>query len=165
MLDQWGIARPSLHAFVFLHKLGETQLQAGDGPVLATKRADGSLAMLVWNLIPAKDANALANGNPVAATAGAAHGGGTELTLNLRLSGLGGRKQVKVSRVGGDIGTAIPAWKTMGSPKYPTPDEIKHLRAAAELPAPETHAVAAGEPSRFAITVPANSVALLEFAK
>lgn len=165
LLDQWGIARPSLHAFVFLHKLGETQLQTGNGPVLATRRADGSLSVLVWNLIPAKDPNALANGNPVAAAAGAAHAGGAEMTLNLRMSGLGGRKQMKVSRVGGEIGTAIPAWKAMGSPKYPTPDEIKHLRAAAELPAPETHEVAAGEPSRFTINLPANSVALLEFGK
>jgi len=62
MLDQWGIARPSLHAFALLHKLGEKQLQAGEGPVLATERADGSLAMLVWNLIPEKNASFLANG-------------------------------------------------------------------------------------------------------
>ena len=42
MLDQWGIARPSLHTFSLLHKLGENRLRTSDGPVLATRRADGS---------------------------------------------------------------------------------------------------------------------------
>lgn len=165
LLDQWGIARPSLHAFVLLHKLGETQLQAGDGPVLASKSADGSVSVLVWNLIPARDSNMFANGNPEAAGAGANHSEGAELTLNLRLAGLAGRKQVQVTRVGGAVGSAMPAWKAMGSPQYPTPDQIAQLRAAAELPKPELQPVAYGEPSQFTITLPPNGVALLEFGK
>ena len=165
MLDQWGIARPSLHAFAFLHKLGETQLQTGDGPVLATRGADGSVSVLVWNLIPAKESNAFANGNPEAAAAGASRSEGAELTLTLRLNGLQGRKQVQVSRVGGDLGSAVPAWKAIGSPKYPTPDQIKQLRAAAELPKPEILALSASEASRFNLTLPPNGMALLEFAK
>ena len=65
MVDQYGIARPSLHALAFLHKLGEKRLQSSDGPVLATERADGSSAVLAWNLIPAAEAAAVANGNPM----------------------------------------------------------------------------------------------------
>jgi xylan 1,4-beta-xylosidase len=164
LLDQWGIARPSLHAFSLLRKLGETQLHTGDGPVLATRHADGSLSVLVWNLIPAKDSSALANGNPEAAAAGASHSEGPEMTLTLRLSGLTGRKQVQVSRVGGAIGSAMPAWQAMNAPQYPTPDQIKQLRESAELPKPEILALAAGEPSRFTLTLPPNGVALLEFA-
>ncbi len=166
MLDQWGIARPSLHAFALLHRLGETQLQAGSGPVMATRRADGAPAVLVWNIIPAKDAAALANGNPIAAGSGTSHAEGDELTLTLRLSGLGGRKEAQVRRVGGTVGTAIPAWQGMGSPKYPMPDQIKQLRAAAELPGPETVGLTpAGESSRLTIKLPPNGIALLEFGK
>ena len=83
LIDQWGIARPSLHTFSFLHKLGETRLETSDGPILATKRADGSLALLVWNLIPAKEANAVANGNPIGATGGAGGKEGQDRTMRL----------------------------------------------------------------------------------
>ena len=91
LTDQWGIARPSLHAFAFLHKLGETRLQCSDGPVLATRRADGSVAILLWNLIPSKDAGSVANGNPAAASGGALKSTGQEKTFQLRLNGLDGR--------------------------------------------------------------------------
>ncbi|HUV68791.1 MAG TPA: hypothetical protein VMW15_03960 [Terracidiphilus sp.] len=165
MLDQWGIARPSLHAFALLHKLGETQLHSADGPVLATQKSDGSLSVLVWNLIPAAEANAVANGNPTAAGGGQAHTAGASRTLSLRLNGLAGRRHASVSRVGADIGTAVPAWKAMGSPRYPSPDQIKQLVAAAELPAPQIQPIQPGEPSRFTITLPPNGVALLEFEK
>jgi len=164
MLDQWGIARPSLHAFALMHKLGATQLHTGDGPALATRGADGSMSVLVWNLIPAKDSSSMANGNPAAAGAGTGHSDGAELTVNLRLSGLAGPKQVQVSRIGAGVGSAQPAWKAMGSPQYPTPDQIKQLRSAAELPKPEILPLAPGEPARLSLTLPPNGVALLEFA-
>jgi len=50
LIGQRGVARPSLHAFTLLHRLGDKQLSSTDGPVLATRRADGSRAVLVWNL-------------------------------------------------------------------------------------------------------------------
>ena len=165
MLDQWGIARPSLHTFAFLHKLGDRQSQSGSGPVLATERADGSSAILVWNLIPAAEAAAVANGNPMAA------GGGTNRTvegsrvLHLKLNGLRGRRQILVSQVNSEIGSAAPAWKAMGSPKYPSQDQIKQLRAAAELGKPTVHTLAQGEPAVFTIELPANGIALLELEK
>jgi xylan 1,4-beta-xylosidase len=165
LLDQWGIARPSLHSFKFLHKLGDKQLSVANGPVLATQREDGSLAIMVWNLIPAKESSALANGNPAAASAGGSGSTGKDLTLNLRLSGLAGRKQVQVSRVDDKIGSAIPAWEAMGSPKYPSQDQLKQLRIAAELPKPKLQKLAAGEPAELSITLPPNGIALLEFSK
>ena len=165
LIGQWGIARSSLHAMAFLHKLGDTQLHTGAGPVLATRGADGALSVLVWNLIPAKDSGALANGNPAAPAAGPGHSKGTDLTLTMRLSGLAGRRQVQLSRVGGTIGSAIPAWQAMGSPQYPTRDQIEQLRRSAELPRPENLALNTGEAPRLTITLPPNGIALLEFAK
>jgi xylan 1,4-beta-xylosidase len=165
LLGQWGIARPSLHAFSFLHKLGETRLETSDGPVLATKRADGSLAVLVWNLIPAKEAAAVANGNPMGATGGGGGKEGQDRTLRLQLNGLNGRKAVDISRVSMDVGSAIPEWKKMGSPQYPAKNQIAQLRAAAELPPPQRHELSAEELSTFSIALPPNGVALLEFPK
>ncbi len=165
MLDQWGIARPSLHAFVFLHRLGEKQLQSGDGPVLATERADGSSAILAWNLIPAAEAAAVANGNPMAAGGGTNRALGASRVLQLKLNGLRGRKQILVSQVNSEAGSALPAWKAMGSPKYPSQDQIKQLQAAAELAKPAAHALAPGEPTDFTIELPPNGIALLELER
>ncbi len=165
MLDQWGIARPSLHALAFLHRLGEKQLQASDGPVLATERADGSFAVLVWNLIPAAESAAVANGNPMAAGGGTNRAVGASRLLHLKLSGMRGRKQILVSQVNSQTGSALPAWKAMGSPKYPSQDQIKQLRAAAELGKPTAHALAPGEPAEFTIELPPNGIALLELEK
>ena len=165
MIDQWGIARPSLHAFRFLHQLGESRLHTDDGPVLATRRADGSIAVLLWNLIPAGEAVAVANGNPTGATGGSNKPEGQDKTFRLKFNGVRGRNSVAVGEVNGQVGTAIPRWKQMGSPKYPTRDQISQLRAAAELPKPSLRSLLAQEPSELSITLPPNGVALLEFTK
>ena len=165
MLDQWGIPRPSLHAFAFLHKLGEQQLQSSEGPVLATKRTDGSAAILAWNLIPAAEAAAVANGNPMAAGGGANHAIGASRALNLRLNGLRGRKQILVHEVNAEAGTAQPTWKAMGSPKYPSQDQIKQLRASAELGKPKVQTLGQGDPIVFTIELPPNGIVLLELEK
>jgi xylan 1,4-beta-xylosidase len=165
MLDQYGIARPSLHALAFLHKLGEKRLQSSDGPVLATERADGSFAVLAWNLIPAAEAAAVANGNPMAAGGGTNRAVGASRVLQLKLNGLRGRKQILVSQVNAAAGTAQPAWKAMGSPKYPSQDQIKQLQAAAELGKPTAHPLASGESADFKIELPPNGIALLELEK
>jgi len=165
MLDQYGIARPSLHALAFLHKLGEKRLQSSDGPVLATERADGSSAVLAWNLIPAAEAAAVANGNPMAAGGGTNRAVGASRVLDLKLNGLRGRKQILVSQVNSAVGTAQPAWKAMGSPKYPSQDQIKQLQAAAELGKPTAHALSSGDQAVFKIELPPNGIALLELVK
>ncbi len=165
MIGQWGIARPALHAFSFLHKMGETRLSASEGPVLATRRSDGTTAVLVWNLIPEKHSGRFANGNPFAAGAGASGAHGADLKLNLKFAGAAGQKQIMVSQVNDKVGTAVPKWNSMGNPEYPLPNQIAELRAAAELPAPEMRQLASGEPTEFSITLPPNGIALLELAR
>jgi xylan 1,4-beta-xylosidase len=161
MLDQWGIARPSFHSFVFLHKLGDTQLSA-DGPVLATRRADGSVAILLWNLIPA-DQGGVANGNPIGATAGSQQSSGLSKQFRLKLAGIQGTSKVSISQVNDKVGTAIPKWQTMGSPKYPSAQQIAELRSAAELPKPEQRTLAAGQ--ELALELPPNGIAFIEVAR
>jgi len=85
--------------------------------------------------------------------------------LDLKLNGLRGRKQILVSQVNSAVGTAQPAWKAMGSPKYPSQDQIRQLQAAAELGKPTAHALASGDPAVFKIELPPNGIALLELVK
>ncbi len=162
MLDQWGIARPSFHAFALLHKLGESQLTTDAGPILATKRADGSVAILLWNLIPAS-AGGLANGNPAAATGGTNEARGAGKEFRLKLSGLGGPTKVAVRQVNAKVGTAVPKWQELGSPPYPSEIQIAALRSAAELPEAEMRPL--GENGEFAMELPADGIALLEITR
>jgi xylan 1,4-beta-xylosidase len=162
MLGPWSIARPSLHAFTFLHKLGDTRLDAGDGPVLATGRADGSVAILAWNLIPAAARADVANGNPVGANTGALGGSGSARRLQLELKGLRGRKRVLVSQITEELGSAVPAWKAMGSPEYPSREQISQLRVAAELGEPTLHVLSSGDSASVTVDLPGNGLALIE---
>jgi xylan 1,4-beta-xylosidase len=161
MLDQWGIARPSFHSFVLLHKLGDTILHADEGPILATRRADGSIAILLWNLIAASEGG-VANGNPMAATGGASETKGAVRQFHLKLSGLSSPQTVSITDVNMRTGSAIPKWREMGSPKSPSPSQIAELSSAAELPSPEKHTLS---PDELSIELPPNGIALLEFAR
>jgi xylan 1,4-beta-xylosidase len=162
MLDQWGIARPSFHSFVFLHKLGKSLLSTDAGPALATRRDDGSIAILLWNLIPA-DQGGVANGNPIGASAGAQQSAGTAKQFRLKLSNIPGPAKVSISQVNNEVGTAIPKWRSMGSPKYPSANQIADLRSAAELPRPEQSTLASGQ--ELAIELPPDGIALIEIAR
>ncbi len=161
MLDQWGIARPSFHSFVFLHKLGDTLLQTGPDPVLATRRTDGSLAILLWNLIPATEGG-VANGNPMAATSGAGEIKGAPKQFTLRFSGLNGLQSLSVSQTNMLIGSAVPKWREMGSPQYPSAAQLADLRSAAELPQPAARTLSG---DTFSIELPPNGLVLLEIAR
>lgn len=162
MLDQWEIARPSFHTFALIHRLGERRLQASAGPVLATERADGSNAILLWNLIPATRG---VSGIPGADNTESGASKGESLRVTLRLYATRGRNTAKISVVNDQVGSAIPAWKAMGSPSYPSKDQIVQLRAAAELPSPELRKLDPGNPTDLSVVLPPNGIALLEFEK
>lgn len=133
--------------------------------MLATRRTDGSTAVLVWNLIPTKNAGLFANGDPFAAGGGTQGAAGSSVTVQLSLNGYKGGRTAKVTQVNGEIGSAQSAWKAMGSPKYPSREQIEKLRASAELPSPEIRPVHGGGSVPISITLPPNGIALLEFAK
>lgn len=162
MLDQWGIARPSLHSFVFLHKLGDSLLSADAGPILATRRSDGSIAILLWNLIPA-DEGGVANGDPTAARTSSHGSTGAGKQFRIKLAGLAGHSTASISQVNDQTGTAIPKWRAMGSPKYPSAAQIAELRSAAELPPPEQRTLAADQ--ELSLVLPPDGIALIEIRR
>ena len=160
LLGMRGVPRPSFHTFALLHKLGDVQLDAGDGPILATRRADGSLAILVWNLIPQPPGQRSATGDPLLQAAAQYDQKGEALNLILALDGSHSHKRAHISRVDGSSGSFRRAYQDMGSPAYPTRDQIAELKRKSALAAPET--VSVDKQNQLTLSVPPNGIALVE---
>jgi xylan 1,4-beta-xylosidase len=142
------IPKPAFHAFTLLHRLGNERYETSGAPVMATRRPDGSVAILVWNLTP-RDVH----GNPEK---------GKPLSLRLVIRGLGSRNKLAVTHVDESHGSALPAYREMGSPQYPTTRQIQDLRQAAQLPSPQTSLVAGGKLTEIPVELSPSGIALLE---
>jgi len=76
---------------------------------LVTKRADGTVAIALWNYAP-----------PGA--------GGAARTFQISLKG---SARFRVEIVDPDHGSALGTWRAMGSPAFPTREQYEQLRRAA----------------------------------
>jgi xylan 1,4-beta-xylosidase len=140
LIAMGGIRKPSYAAFALLHRLGDQRIPANGPGVLATRRQDGAIEIAVWNLVdPNKEGSARA--------------------VELEISGVPEDSTVQVSRADSDHGDSLAAYKTMGSPRYPTPDQVKALNQAAEIPPAQTAQLSHGV---LQLEVPVNGVALVE---
>jgi xylan 1,4-beta-xylosidase len=135
-----GIPKPSFNVFKVLHRLGDERL-ASDSDVLVTRRKkDGAIVAAVWNL----------------AEPGAA---GSPRTVHLRFEHFGGKHHVTIARVDRDHGDVLPAYEKMGSPTYPTQQQLVALRQAAVLPPDETRTLKGDE---LTLEIPAHGLAVIE---
>jgi xylan 1,4-beta-xylosidase len=160
LLGMRGIPRPSYHAFSLLHKLGDVQLKADDGPVLATRRADGSLAIMVWNLIPRAPGLRVSQGDPLVQTDAQDTHEGNPVTVNLQLQGHLKHWKARITHVDDNSGNMQKVYQQIGSPQYPTMEQIAELKRKSELAAPETKRLDAQ--GQISISIPPNGIALLE---
>ncbi|CAN7332403.1 hypothetical protein LJR219_001815 [Phenylobacterium sp. LjRoot219] len=55
----------------------------------------------------------------------------------MTLKGAKPGQSVKVSYGDQERGSPYPTWRALGSPQYPTREQLAKIRAAAELPPPE----------------------------
>ena len=140
LLAAGGIKKPSYYAFSLFHKMGTTRLAAPAENVLVTRRENGSLVIAVWNLSPPDKP-------------------GKPRTFDLRFSGLRGSPEALVSRIDATHSNTLAAYQRMGSPRYPTPAEVRQLNTETALPAPEKVKIDNG---RLTLPVPVNGFALLE---
>ncbi|HKS72831.1 MAG TPA: hypothetical protein VJQ82_06500 [Terriglobales bacterium] len=140
LIAEDGIPKPAFNAFKVLHYLGDQRLALDSDSALLTRRADGTLALAVWNYAPPNEA-------------------GSARTFMLQLKGTRASKAT-ISTVDHDHGDVRPAYRKMGSPQYPTQAQIEQLRKAAMLPPPETRNLKNDE---LTITLPAQGLALIEF--
>jgi len=140
-----GIKKPSYNAFALLHKLGPERLVEGSDPdnVLVTRKRDGSLAIAAWNLVdPDKK--------------------GSARPIDFEIHGVPANSRVRVSRADSEHGNTLAAYQKMGSPQYPTQEQVRELNRVAEESPVESMRLSKG---LIELQVPVNGVLLLEVLK
>ncbi|HEV2492059.1 MAG TPA: glycosyl hydrolase family 39 [Terriglobia bacterium] len=140
LLAAYDLPKPSFNAFKLLHALGTRRIPVDSDSVLATVRADGSLAIAVWNYSPPDQP-------------------GPSEQVTLEFKGIRGKQAAFVARLDADHGSLLATYKKMGSPKYPTAQQQWELRQAAQLPAP---GIVPLESGRVTITLPPYGLAIIE---
>jgi len=134
-----SIPKPSFTAFRLLHQLGRERFALDSESALATRAADGSLVVAVWNLVPPDQT-------------------GTAKTVTIKIKNLRGAHRAFISRADGEHGDPRPIYEKMGSPIYPTQAQLKKLREPAAPRSPEVQELKDGE---LRLTLPANGLAVL----
>lgn len=153
MMARGNIAKPEFNTYKLLHRLGDRRL-AASGPALASRKGRDGFAALVWNLADVQQAP----GIPGASSARNVIG--ERKLLNVRLRGARAGQTVRVSYVDQDRGSPYPMWRRLGSPQYPTQEQMTSIRQAAELAAPETKILNAN--GALTLDLPPEGVALIE---
>jgi xylan 1,4-beta-xylosidase len=120
-----GIPKPSFNAFALLHQLGDERFAPDTEEALLTRRHDGTLVLAVWNYREVKATDAAAR----------------RVTLEIRHSSAA---TATVQSIDGEHGNVHVAYEKLGSPRYPTREQLAELRAAAALPAALTRPLEGG---------------------
>jgi xylan 1,4-beta-xylosidase len=126
LIAEDDLPKPAFNAFKILHQLGDTRIDADSNSALATRRADGTLEIAVWNLVLPE-----------------AQGQTKEFKIEIK--GIKGNAKATVWLVDANHGSPLKAYEAMGRPAYSTTAQIERLREAAQLPPPETKRLDHGE--------------------
>jgi len=138
------IKKPSFYDFALLHKLGDERIANEADDVLVTRRKDGTLVIAAWNLVAM---------DKVAA--------GKLITVRLKFAGVSADAKVAIERVDETHGNPLRAYAAMGSPQYPTREQVAKMNQASSLPMPEQGALKDG---KLEVTLPVNGLAVIEVA-
>jgi xylan 1,4-beta-xylosidase len=117
LLAEDGIPKPVFNDFALLHKLGDTRLEAASDSVLVTRQKSGEIVLAVWGWI-------LSPEKP-----------GESDTVHLHFKGLTGTHTARVTIVDDAHGSPLPEYEKMGSPQFPTEQQVKKLKEAGALTA------------------------------
>jgi xylan 1,4-beta-xylosidase len=138
------IKKPSFYDFALLHEMGDERLANPADNLLVTRRKDGTLVVAAWNLV---DMDQLAHSSP--------------MTMRLDFKGIPSRAKVSIQRVDETHGNPMTAYRSMGSPRYPTQAQVEALNKASTLPAPEDRRLNKG---MLELTLPVNGLAVIEIS-
>jgi xylan 1,4-beta-xylosidase len=136
-----GIPRPIFAAYALLHRLGDQRLAAAAPNVLATRRADGNLAVAAWNWADPQ--------SPPKPS-----------LIDLVFRNLGPGAKARLTRFDADHGNTTRLYDEMGAPLYPSPAQVTRLQKIAVLK-PERIVLSAGHLRLF---LPPNGMALIEIS-
>jgi xylan 1,4-beta-xylosidase len=138
-----GIPKASFNAFQLLHQLGTERIPSDSPSVIATRRPDGGLVLALWNYAPPGQ-----------------QGGSRD--LRVQFTGVSGNRRMLIHRLDANHGSALTAWRAMGSPSFPTREQQRDLRRSAQLAAPEQRMFDAGKESGTTVTLPSQGLVLIE---
>jgi xylan 1,4-beta-xylosidase len=136
-----GIKKPSFYGFSLLHELGDERLANKADDILVTRRKDGTLVIAAWNLVDLDHADQ-----------------GSTKTLQLQLDGIPPGRIATIQRTDAEHGNPLPAYRAMGSPRYPTQAQIAKLNETSALSAPISTRL---KGKALEITLPVNGLAII----
>ena len=112
LIAEGGVPKAAFNAFAMLHRLGDQRLDSESANALVTKRADGTLAVAVWNYAAPGEQ-------------------GPSRKIHLIINDWKSTPHFHVEILDRDHGSALDAWRAMGAPAFPTRDQYEQLRHAA----------------------------------
>jgi xylan 1,4-beta-xylosidase len=138
------------NAFAMLHRLGDVRLPLKSDSALATRRADGTLVLALWNYAP-----------PVGDTASYTPGEpkGAVKHFEVDVSHLGANAAATAWRLDEHHGNAVALFDRMGRPAFPSREQIEQLRAAGKMAASKQLAVHDG---RLSLDIPPQGLVVVE---
>ena len=135
-----GIKKPSYSAFALLHNLGEERITQDTPNVLVTRRRDGMLVIAAWNLVDPDQK-------------------GPSRSVDFEIRGVPPDSPVRVTRADDEHGNTLAAYKSMGSPQYPTRTQVRELNRVAETASVQNLRLTN---SAIKLELPVNGALLLE---
>ncbi|MBD8872694.1 glycosyl hydrolase family 39 [Rhodanobacter sp. DHB23] len=150
LIAEDNIRKPAYNAFAMLHRLGDVQLPSSSDSALVTRRADGTLALALWNYAP-----------PVGDTADYTVGQpkGDVKHFEVDLSSLPPGAAATVWRLDETHGNVIATFDRMGRPAFPSREQIRQLREAGQMAAPEQVALHGG---KLVLDIPPQGLVVVE---
>jgi xylan 1,4-beta-xylosidase len=135
-----GINKPSFYDFALLHRLGSERIQNASKNAIVTRRADGSLAIAVWNLVdPDKE--------------------GSTKQVTLMFRNLVANLWAEVRRVDSEHSNVMKIYRELGSPQQPTEKQVDQMNAATELGPPKRMEI---RNNQISLELGVNCLALVE---
>jgi len=154
LLAEDDIPKPALNAFAMLHRLGDRRIKLDSDSALATRSADGSLAIALWNYAAPYGTGAAYTPPPTTV--------GPSKTFTLKLEGVASTAPIQIWRLDADHGNVLKTYDAMGRPAFPTRDQIAKLREAGKPSPPESSTLKHGS---LTITIPPQGLVLITVAK
>ena len=140
LIAMGGIKKSSYSAFALLHKLGQERI-AQDAPhVLVTRAADGTIVVVAWNLVDPGQQGGPSN-------------------IEFEVSRVPSDAPLEIRRVDAEHGNTLAAYRKMGSPRYPTPAQVRELNRVGEESNVERLRLTHGQ---IALEIPVNGLLLLK---
>jgi xylan 1,4-beta-xylosidase len=146
-----SIPKPTLNIFALLHQLGDRRLKLDSDSALATKTADGSLVVALWNYAPPAGIGAKYTPPPPSL--------GPDRTMEVSFPGAAKTAAVTLYRVDSTHGNVISTFDAMGRPATPSREQIRELQKAG-APAPPEHLRLTN--GVLTVTIPAQGLVLVK---